>query len=73
MLRPLLIMQGELDDNVLPSESEKFAAAYRAAGGQCQYELFKGAVHEWTAEPGPMSDRAADMVKAFIAQSIASL
>jgi acetyl esterase/lipase len=72
VLKPLLIMQGELDDNVLPSEQGKFARAYRAAGGQCQYELFRGAVHEWTAEPGPNSDRAADMVKAFIARNLAA-
>lgn len=72
VLKPLLIMQGELDDNVLPSESEKFAAAYRAAGGQCQYELFRGAVHEWTAEPGPLSDRAAEMVRAFIARNLSA-
>ena len=31
-LPPLLIMQGELDDNVLPAFQERFAAAYRAAG-----------------------------------------
>jgi acetyl esterase/lipase len=72
VLKPLLIMQGELDDNVLPAEQEKFARAYRAAGGQCQYELFRGAVHEWTAEPGPNSDRAAEMVKAFIARNLAA-
>jgi acetyl esterase len=70
VLKPLLIMQGELDDNVLPAEQEKFAAAYRAAGGQCQYELFRGAVHEWTAEPGANSERAAEMVKAFIARNL---
>ena len=69
VLKPMLIMQGELDDNVLPAETEKFAATYRAAGGVCQYELFKGAVHEWTAEPGPLSDRAAEMVRAFIARN----
>ena len=32
-LPPLLIMQGGLDDNVLPALQEKFAASYRAAGG----------------------------------------
>ena len=32
-LRPLLIMQGDLDDNVLPSVQQKFADTYRAAGG----------------------------------------
>ena len=30
---PLLIMQGALDDNVLPEMQEKFANTYRAAGG----------------------------------------
>ena len=34
-LAPLLIMQGGLDDNVLPSVQEKFAATYKAAGGDC--------------------------------------
>ena len=32
-LVPLLIMQGALDDNVLPAVQEKFAATYKAAGG----------------------------------------
>src|SRR3989442_5194573 len=32
-LVPMLIMQGALDDNVLPAVQEKFAATYRAAGG----------------------------------------
>ena len=72
VLRPLLIMQGELDDNVLPSVQEKFAKAYRAAGGDVQYELFKGSVHEWVAEPGPQTDRAHEMVKAFIARQLAA-
>jgi acetyl esterase/lipase len=69
-LRPLLIMQGELDDNVLPSVQEKFAATYRAAGGDCQFHLFEKSVHEWLAEPGPQTDRAHEMVKAFIARQI---
>ena len=72
VLRPLLIMQGELDDNVLPSVQEKFAKTYRAAGGDVQYELFKGSVHEWVAEPGPQTTRAHEMVKAFIARQLAA-
>ena len=69
-LKPLLIMQGELDDNVLPSVQEKFAQTYRAAGGDCQFHVFEKSVHEWVAEPGPQTDRAYEMVKAFIARQI---
>jgi acetyl esterase/lipase len=71
-LRPLLIMQGELDDNVLPSEQKKFADSYRAAGGEVRFEVFAGSVHEWVAEPGPQTTRAQEMVKAFIARSLSS-
>jgi acetyl esterase len=69
-LAPLLIMQGELDDNMLPSIQGKFAGAYKAAGGDCQYEVFKGCEHEWVATPGPQTDRARAMVKAFIAREM---
>jgi acetyl esterase/lipase len=67
-LGPLLIMQGGLDDNVLPSVQEKFARTYRAAGGECDYHLFEGAEHQWVAHEGPDTDRAREMVKAFIAR-----
>ncbi|MEO7133999.1 MAG: alpha/beta hydrolase [Vicinamibacterales bacterium] len=69
-LPPLLVMQGALDDNVLPEIQEKFAAAYRAAGGDIRYELFEGCEHEWIAKPGPHTDRAHAMVKAFIAERL---
>ena len=69
-LPPLLIMQGELDDNVLPAVQEKFANSYRAAGGECQFEIFAGCEHRWVAEPGPQTDRAVEMVKAFIARQL---
>ena len=67
---PFLIMQGALDDNVLPAVQEKFAQAYKAAGGDVQYRLFEGCEHEWVATPGPQTDRAREMVKAFIAQQV---
>jgi len=69
-LVPLLIMQGALDDNMLPAAQAKFVAAYRAAGGQCDYEVFEGSEHEWVATPGPQTDRAREMVKAFIAKQL---
>ncbi len=67
---PLLIMQGALDDNVLPAVQEKFAATYTAAGGDCQLRIFEGCEHEWVATPGPQTDRAREMVKAFIARQL---
>jgi acetyl esterase/lipase len=67
---PLLIMQGALDDNMLPSIQEKFAKTYKAAGGDIKFEVFEGCEHEWVATPGPQTDRAREMVKAFIARNI---
>src|SRR5262245_38728676 len=70
VLPPLLIMQGALDDNVLPALQEKFAASYRAAGGECELHVFEGCEHEWVAKPGPQTDRAHEMVKGFIARQL---
>jgi acetyl esterase len=69
-LVPMLIMQGALDDNVLPAVQEKFAATYTAAGGVCELTVFEGSEHEWVAKPGPQTDRAREMVKAFIARHL---
>ena len=66
-LGPLLIMQGALDDNVLPSIQEKFAKTYKAAGGYCDYQLFEGYEHHgW-----PIRDRRRiAREKAFIARNL---
>jgi acetyl esterase/lipase len=69
-LPPLLIMQGALDDNVLPEMQQKFAETYRAAGGSCDYRLFENSVHEWVAEPGPQTDKAREVAKEFIARQL---
>jgi acetyl esterase len=69
-LVPLLIMQGALDDNMLPEAQEKFAKTYQAAGGACDYRLFANSVHEWVAEPGPQTDKARETVKEFIARQL---
>jgi len=67
---PFLIMQGALDDNVLPAVQERFAQTYRDAGGDIQYELFESCEHEWVAQPGHQTNRAREMVKAFIARQV---
>jgi acetyl esterase/lipase len=67
---PFLIMQGGLDDNVRPAAQTKFVETYRARGGQCDFTIFPNSVHEWVAEPGPETDRAQAMVRAFIARHV---
>ena len=69
-LPPLLIMQGGLDDNVLPAVQNKFAETWRKAGGDCRYELYEQSEHEWTGKPGPQTTRAHERVKAFIARNV---
>jgi dipeptidyl aminopeptidase/acylaminoacyl peptidase len=48
----MLLMQGALDDNVLPAIQEKFVQTYKAAGGDVQFQVFEGSEHEWVAKPG---------------------
>ena len=72
-LPPLLIMQGELDSNVPWQIQDKFAQAYRAAGGECELEIFKGCEHMWIQEPGPQTDRAHEILKAFIAKQLRAM
>ena len=69
-LVPFLIMQGALDDNVRPAVQEKFAQTYKAAGGDVEFHVFENCEHEWVAKPGPQTDRAREMVKAFIARQV---
>ena len=69
-LVPFLIMQGALDENMLPEIQEKFVKTYKAAGGECDYRLFANSVHEWVAEPGPQTDKAREVVKEFIARQL---
>jgi acetyl esterase/lipase len=55
---------------VLPAVQEKFAATYKAAGGDCEFHVFENCEHEWVAKPGPQTDRAREMVKGFIARQL---
>src|SRR5256885_14400202 len=67
---PLLIMQGALDDNVLPAVQEKIAATYKAAGGQGDFHVFPDSEHEWGAEPRPQTDPAREKGQAFIGRKL---
>ena len=69
-LPPMYILQGELDDNVLPAVQERFVATYREAGGDCEFEVFKGSEHRWVAKPGPQTERAYEQIETFIAKQL---
>jgi acetyl esterase/lipase len=69
-LPPLLLLQGTKDDNVTPDMAQRFAAAYRAAGGQAVLETFEGEPHTFvTKDPGsPASLRAIELICSFVAR-----
>jgi alpha-beta hydrolase superfamily lysophospholipase len=69
-LPPMFVLQGELDDNVLPKVQARFVETYRGAGGEIDYEVFPGAEHRWIVEPGPQTERAITMIKAFSARQV---
>jgi acetyl esterase len=71
-LPPALIVQGTIDQNVTPALQERFAGAYRAAGGQVAVELFPDQPHLFTRQPGPETDRAHAVIRAFIARQLAA-
>lgn len=70
-LKPILIMQGELDDNVLPSVQLHFCESYNKAGGECRIEIFPNSVHEWVATPSVQTNRAQELARTFIAEQLA--
>ena len=70
LMAPMFVLQGELDGNVLPVVQEHLMATYRVAGGAIDYEVFPGAGHCGIIQPGPQTDRAIDMIKAFIARQL---
>jgi acetyl esterase/lipase len=67
---PTLLLQGTADRNVLPEMQERFAAAYRAAGGSIELVTFPDTAHGFTLRAGPATDRAIALMKAFIARQL---
>jgi acetyl esterase len=67
-LSPTLELQGTNDDNVVPDMADRFAAAYRKAGGTIELVKFPGAPHAFTArEPDSEHARKAlDLITAFV-------
>jgi len=69
-LPSLLVLQGTKDDNVTPDMAQRFAAAYRAAGGRVVLETFEDQPHTFvTREPtSPASLRAIGLIRSFVAR-----
>lgn len=65
-----LLLQGRADSNVTLEMQERFAAAYRAAGGSVDLVTFPGTQHGFTLTSGPETDRAIVLMKAFIARQL---
>jgi acetyl esterase/lipase len=57
---PFYLAHGDADTDVPPAQSEKFAAALRAAGVDVELHLVPGAGHFWrdVADQSPLFDRA---------------
>jgi len=71
-LPPTLIQVGE--DEILLSDSERFAANMRAAGGSVELDVWPGMWHVWQMFIGliPESRRAVDKIGKFIRDKISS-
>jgi len=68
-LPPTLILQGTEDANVTPAMQERFAAAYRRAGGEVQLEIFPGMPHGFMDESeAAATARAMELTSTFIAR-----
>lgn len=71
---PVLILQGkDADINVTVEMQERFATAYRSARGSIDLETFPNTPHGFTLRPGPATDRAIALMKAFIARQVGSV
>jgi acetyl esterase len=67
-LPPALELQGTNDDNVMPDMADRFAAAYRKAGGTLELVKFPGAPHAFTARHPDSADtaRALELITGFV-------
>ncbi len=69
-LPPVLLLQGTADTNLTMAMSLRFVATYRLAGGEAELEQFPEMPHGFGNQPGPESDRAIKVMKAFVARQL---
>jgi acetyl esterase len=65
---PMLVLQGTADENVEPERADRFATAYRAAGGEIELVKFSGQPHTFIpkAPTAPASIEALERMVKFI-------
>ena len=71
-LPPMIIIQGDTDDNIPNYIPLMFVDTYTAAGGQVRIEWFPGMPHRFAKEPGPDAERAIELMRGFVAERIAA-
>ena len=67
---PVLIIQGDSDDNIPRYIPLMFEDIYRASGGSVQLEWFPGMPHGFAIKPGEQSGRAIGLIREFLAQQV---
>jgi acetyl esterase len=70
-LPPLLVLQGDADENIPNEIPERFEKSYKAADGHIELEWFPGMPHQFLWHEGSETDRAIALAKAFIARQLA--
>jgi acetyl esterase/lipase len=67
-LSPTLVIQGTKDENLTPDMADRFATAYRAAGGEIRLEKFEGQPHMFiTTDPtGAAAEAAVEIIADFV-------
>lgn len=69
-LPPIWVAHPERDRNVTVAMSEDLVAAYRAAGGEAELEVFAGVGHSFANYGGEPSERCVERMRAFVARCL---
>lgn len=71
-LPPIWVAHPEHDRNVTLGMTEELVAAYRAAGGDAELEVFRGVGHAFANYPGEAAERCVERMRDFIARRLAT-
>ena len=69
-LPPMLILQGDSDDNIPLTIPERFVETYREKGGAVDITYFPGMPHAFAQQPRPNTDRAIGLMKDFLTRNV---